>query len=267
MRNTVSHSVTSKNDKYTLKSLERACMLLRMFTLDCPVLGITELSRKSNLNKSVVFRVMMTLEKASIVIKSETTRKYTLGIELFRLGNIVTSQMELKKNALPFMKELSKSCKETVVLYVLTEEDRICIEKVDSQHPVRRYVEVGEISPLYCGAAGKLLLSHLSESRKTEYFNKNLLEQLAPRTITSNSELKDQLVDIAEKGYAISIEERVHDSTSLAVPVRGYSGKVIAALAILGPISRLQPEEILNYLPMTIEAADKVSKSLGYGSN
>ena len=145
--------------KYALQSVHRAVRILKSFTPDQVELSVTELARGLNLPKATVYRILASLVKEGLIEKNSKTGKYHLGIEMFRLAWSAVNHRDLRKCALPAMRELSEKTKESVALYIRAKHLRICIEKVEGPHLIRHFVKVGESLPLYCGGAGRLLLA------------------------------------------------------------------------------------------------------------
>ncbi|MDD4363000.1 MAG: helix-turn-helix domain-containing protein [Atribacterota bacterium] len=90
-----------KRSDYYNHSIKRAIQILNSFTLQKKELGVTELSKKLNLHKSTIHRILVTLEDENIVRKNKISQKYRLGMELFKYGNVAIDQFEIKKYALP----------------------------------------------------------------------------------------------------------------------------------------------------------------------
>jgi len=116
--------------------------------------------------------MLASLENQGFIEKNRTTQTYKLGIILLNLGNIVSSGLEIRKIALPVMREIAEKTGETVDLNIIQEGKRICIEKVDGKFSLRQFVEIGRRLPLYKGASGKLLLAYLPKEEQKEILYK-----------------------------------------------------------------------------------------------
>ena len=258
----------SKNrSDYYIQSIKRAVQILNSFTLKEKELSITELSKRLNLHKSTIHRILVTLEDESLVIKNQSTQKYRLGIKLFELGNLVQDQMEIRAYALPIMKELAQKTEESVDLNILSDGERVSIEKIESPHDVRRIIQLGKSLPLYCGGSGKALLAFLPDEEIDKIIQKEKFIPFGPNTITNPSKLKRHLKEIRKNGHAISFEERVLGSASVAAPILDYKGKVVASLSVSGPTSRFTKKKVPMFISLVKEAAQKISVSLGYHTN
>jgi len=253
-----------KRSDYYIHSIKRAIQILNSFTLQKKELGITELSKKLNLHKSTVHRILVTLEDESLVVRNQISQKYRLGIKLFELGHIVKEQIEIKDYALPIMKDLAQKTEESIDLNILSNGKRVSIEKIESSHDVRRIIQLGKSLPLYCGGSGKALLAFLPDEEIEKILQKEKLVPFGPNTITDATKLKKHLKEIQKNGYAISVEERILGSASVAAPILDYEGKVVASLSISGPTTRFTKKKVPIFISLVKEAAQKISVYLGY---
>lgn len=256
--------MSKKRSDYYIQSIKRAIQILNSFTSKEKELSITELSKRLNLHKSTIHRILVTLEDESLVVKNQITQKYHLGIKLFELGHLVQDQMEIRTYALPVMKELAQKTEESIDLNIVSDGKRVSIEKIESPHDIRRIIQLGKSLPLYCGGSGKALLAFLPDEEIDKIIQQENLLPLGPNTITDPAKLREHLKEIRKNRYAISIEERSLGSASIAAPIWDYTRKVVASLSISGPTTRFTKQKIPTLISLVKEAAKEISKSLGY---
>src|SRR4030042_225585 len=127
-------SLKNSQSPYPILVLEKTFRLLGSFDAEHREWGVTELSRKLEINKSTVSKILSMLETHRFLSKDRETRKYGLGLRLFELGSLVTDQMDLQRVALPHMEELNKKVGETVHLVVMDNFEIVYINKVESPH-------------------------------------------------------------------------------------------------------------------------------------
>lgn len=251
--------LTKKTKK--LETADRLLQLLECFSLETPEWGVTELSHSMGLYKSVVHRMLVTLENRGYVSQHPVTKKYSLGIKIFELGMVVANRMDLRKIARPFMEELSKNTNETVMLLVAEGLEGICLEKVESSHSIKATSPLGKRVPLYAGATSKTLMAYLPEE-KQRLIIENGISRLAEKTILDTEGLLNNLKEIREKGYCISISEFTQGSMGIAAPITDYDGEVIASLSVTGPEFRMSPHTQA-FLQHVQYSAALISKNLG----
>jgi IclR family KDG regulon transcriptional repressor len=92
------------------------------------------------------------------------------------------------------------------------------------------------------------------------------LPGFTPTSITDPAALAHALDDIRRKGWTLSIAELDDAAFSVAAPVRDYSGDVIAALTVTGPMSRLNAARELSHRQALLAAASGLSADLGYSA-
>jgi DNA-binding IclR family transcriptional regulator len=253
-----------KRDKsdYSIHAVEYALDVLEQFLVHGTELGVTELSRRLNLNKNNIFRLLATLESRNYIEQNRLTEGYRLGIKNLELGQSVVRQMELHREARPVLEELVRECNETADVAILRGSHIHYLYAVESTHPVRVVPRIGIVPPAWCTAAGKVLLAGIKDRDALPSLE---FRQYAPNSITDRSELVRQLRTIAIMGYAVEDEELDAEVRSVAAPVRDYMGCIVGAVSIYGPAVRFGNARMDDeLLPMIIRAADEISRRMGY---
>ncbi|HIE17752.1 MAG TPA: IclR family transcriptional regulator [Dehalococcoidia bacterium] len=250
-----------------LKSVKRAIDVLNLFTSGEPEIGISQIARELGMNKSTAARVIYSLECQGMLAKSTASRKYRLGGMVLQLAGALISKMELRSIALPYMKELHGRTNETISIYVLEHDHRVCIERIEGSLGARHVIAIGDRGPLHAGASGKVLLAYLPRERRNELINELKLASFTPYTITDKEKLQRELDEIRERGVAVSMEERFELCASVSAPIRNYMGDVIAALSISTLASRLTPGKVSEYSTLVKDAALEISHEFGFGKD
>ena len=189
--------------------------------------------------------------------------RYRLGPAIFRLAANIMSVWNFSKLLHPYLEELASRCHETVYLGVLDREHGVItyVDVIESAKSVRYAMPVGTRRPLYCTAAGRLLLAHADPSWQEEYLRTIKLERRTPKTITSKKELRARLDDALRQGHTVSIGELMPESAGIAAPISGADGKVVAALAIGAPTERFE-QELPTLRKILLEVAERASGGL-----
>lgn len=242
-----------------IKSIDKMSHILSLFTFERPVLSLKEIQEETKMPKSTIFRILETLEHTDFIYKNIKTHEYSLGFQVFRLGNVYQQHLDYRKVAIPYMEQLMDETKETVELNILDGIHRICIEKIDSPLDVRNFVKVGERKPAYLGASGKVMLAYLPSEELVQK-----LVEIEEQNIVNIEVLEQELVEIQRTGYAITQGERILGTYSIAAPILGAKGELIAGLNIAGPLQRLTEERIALLKARCIQTAEKISVRLGY---
>ncbi|GAX91342.1 IclR family transcriptional regulator [Effusibacillus lacus] len=231
----------------TLSSVQNAMRILQEFSKEEPELGISELSNRLGLAKSTVFRLIRTLSEAHLVQQNKKSQKYQLGLGAFVLGSAVYHKMEIRKVALPYLEKLMKSTNKVVRLGVYDQGGVVYLCKLPEDQETRMFSSIGRRVPSYCTAVGKLLLACQSEQEITRVVEGDL-KAFTPNTITCRHQLRNQLKEIKQKGYAVTYEETKKGICSVAVPVYNDFNEVISAISVTGSKPHFLPAQIQNYV-------------------
>ncbi|MBI4561676.1 MAG: IclR family transcriptional regulator [Candidatus Rokubacteria bacterium] len=246
-----------------LKSLRKAMRILECFSLQKPRLSLTDIARKVGLPLSTTHRILATLRDVGIVEQGGNRDVYRLGLKLFELGSMVLANMEVHREALPFIEELSRESGETVHLGVFDGSQVVSIEKMDSPHGLASQVTIGKGAPAYCTAVGKALLAFQSDAVVNQICRKGLTPN-TPQTNTDPALLRKELQRVRTSGYAVDDREHQPDVRCVAAPIRDHSGNVIASMSVSGPATRISKERIPALAVRVKAVAAKLSARLGY---
>lgn len=217
----------------------------------------------TGLHKSIVYRLLCTLERHGFVRYDRTTRQYSLGFAIVELASIMDGDIQIRDVALPVMRQLAADTGESVFLTVLGDDEKaVCIEKVESTRPIRVTFKPGSVSPLHAGASAKVLMAYLPEKARLRALNRPLTK-FTHRTITDPDELQKELDLIRQRGWAFSVGELDEGIYAIAVPILGYrADRAVASLSIAGPDSRLDQSGLDRLICLQQEAARKISSAL-----
>jgi IclR family transcriptional regulator, acetate operon repressor len=259
------HSAMQDRGPKTVQVFDRAVAILDTFSAERPELGVSEIARLTGLSRGTVHRLLTTLKRHELVRQMPNSRNYALGPHLLRLAQIAFAHVDLRNTARQVMTALQEECGETVGLHTrLSPFTRTVLGQVESSQPLRRtYTEIGVPIPIYQGAPGKVLLAYSSPELQDEILA-GKLEGTTPRSITDPAKLRSELSRTRRRGFALSLEERVPDTSTVAVPIANHTGQVIGALSITGPSSRLTRKRLVELAERAARAAEKISADLGY---
>jgi len=248
-----------------VKSLKRAFDILDLFQEKSFELGVSDISRMLNMNKSTVSRLMANLETAGYLSKSPANRKYRLGRKVAQLAFVFFANIDLKSIVMPHIKELNQKTNELIVIHVLEGDGRYNIAFIESNNPVRRVMGTERsLGPLHAGAPGKLLLAYLPDEKIDQIIRRTGLPRYTDNTITRKEDLLKEIKDIREKGIAKSNGEHIEMLSTVAAPIRNYTGQVIAALSVSW-VSRPDDSHIRQkYADLACECAANISQDLGF---
>ncbi len=246
---------------YTIGAVDAALRLLETLA-EHPDAGITQLATLMGGTKSHVFRLLRTLEARGYVVRDERTGGYTLGYRMVLLGELAKSQTNLLTVAKPVMDELTSAVAENTHLVVREGTQSLTLAVSYGLHQVGLYARPGRLGPLHAGGSSKVLLAHAPPEVIDEVIH-GPLEKFTDATITDPAQLRRLLTDIKNSGYHFSEDDLDVGAFSVAAPIWGPTGNVIAALSIAGPVFRLTPMIRETHTRAVREAAERLSVQLG----
>jgi IclR family transcriptional regulator, KDG regulon repressor len=229
--------------------------------------SLGDIAQKAMTSKATTHRLLQTMVDLGYAEQEEETEKYRLTLKLFGLGaRTLRGQTHLLQVADRAMGVLSRETGESINLGVMDDrEQRVAyIHKYDSMYSLSMNSPLGKRNPLHSTSLGKALLAFRDETEIDERLSKMTLEKLAPKTITDEATLREQLIRIREDGYSEELEESEVGVRCMAVPIRDHLGKSIAAISISFPLLRFDPARKSTYVRMLLDAGQMASKSLGF---
>jgi len=224
--------------------------------------GVTEIAVELGVHKSTAFRLVTTLESHEFVEQTEDRGKYRLGLGLVRLAGASTARLDVVQEARPVCRRLAAASGETVNVAVLSEQAALYVDQVAGGSALPSHNWVGQHIPLHATSNGKILLSGLEADEVDRRVV--ALPAYTERTITSRRKLHRELAEVRDQGYAVAHDELEVGLSALAAPIRSAHGDVIASISVSGPSYRLPDPQMADLTKLVIEAADDVSRRLGW---
>lgn len=247
-----------------IQSVVRATSILEFLAANSDSETLANISRGIGLSKTTTYSLIRTLEQLGYVHQDQSTGKYSLGLKLFELGQVVHSRMDLRTIARPLLYELAKKYEETVHLAVLSKGEVVYIDKVDGSRSIRIASQVGGRNPAYCTGVGKVLLADLSPAEVDKAISTRKLEKFTAKTIIDPALLKEHLEKVRADGYALDEEEIEVGLSCVAAPIKNHRGQVVAAISLSGPTNRMASSTVQQITADLTETARLISSQLGY---
>jgi IclR family transcriptional regulator, KDG regulon repressor len=246
------------------QSLSRVVKILDSFSIEKPELGVREVARTINLSTSVTGRLMIAMKEMGILSQNSSTKLYSVGTRPLVWAGVFLANCDVRSIALPYMEELHQITRETISLYILDGNERVCVERLESTQNVRIVARIGRRLPLYAGSAGKAFLAYLSAARQEEIINSIELIPYTPNTIVDKNQLMQELEKIHHQGYSVSHGEWMAEASGVAAPVFDRNSQVTAVITISGPSQRFGEETMKSCIALVVDVAEKLSNALGF---
>lgn len=245
-----------------MQVLQQAIDLLMAFTRTGKAMGVGESSRLLHLPPAMVEEMLQVLMARQWVEEGAQAETYRPGPAFLLLAGLVQTYTDLRGVALPVMRALQEQTGETVTLNLILDGERVCIEKVETLHQLRRLSYVGERAPLYAGASSRALLAYLPEGQIAATIGQ--MTSLSADPPVDPEWLRGELAEVRARGYALSYGERVPGIVAIAAGVRDYTRDVVASLSLTGPEVRFAPERLSDLIQAVLGATGHLSAQLGY---
>ncbi|WP_273825688.1 IclR family transcriptional regulator [Pseudomonas asplenii] len=221
-------------------AVDRAFAILGAFEPDRTSLPLAEIARRTGLYKSTILRLMSSLERAGF-IRRLADGQYAVGHEPLRLAQVYQASFRLRDTIYPVLEALTEESGETSSFYVLENDIRVVLFRVEPKRAVRFSIHEGDRFPLHAGASGKILRAFGPPADRA-------------------------LAEVREQFWATSFGERDPDTASISAPVFGMGHEFKGALTLSGPSERFNREQLQAARLLLLKRAAQATNLLG-GSN
>jgi IclR family pca regulon transcriptional regulator len=247
-----------------VNSLRKAFAVLQVFSRERPRLTLAAVTRLTGLEKSAVRRSLYTLHELGYLRRDEDTKQYSLSPKLLEFGYAYLYSDRIVERAQPFLVEAHERTGETVNLAVLDGADIILISRLPARHVVGLNIQIGIRIPAIYSASGRIIAARLPADERARLLAQSRFEAHTPQTVVDRDAMVRLIEAAGREGYAIVQSQFFNGDISIAAPVVDGQGRVLGAVNISVPDSRMsldQAREVL--LPATVEAARKTSVAMG----
>lgn len=236
----------------------RTLQVLGAFDAEHRRLSLSAVSRRSGLALTTCHRVVGDLVAWGALERGGDGR-YGIGLRLWEIAALAPRAVPLREAALPYLEDLYEATHENVQLAVREGLELVYIERIAGRGAVPVLTRVGGRFALHATGVGLVLLAHAPAEVQDEVL-RGRLQAWTPQTITDPARLRATLAQVRREGYATSRGQVTLDALSLACPVRGADGEVVAAVSLVVHVDTAEP---LRLLPALRAAALGISRRLG----
>jgi DNA-binding IclR family transcriptional regulator len=247
--------------RYVVQPILKALQVLQLVCKAPEPVSLNDIVRAAGLPKTTVFRYLRTLESQRMVEHDAASDRYRAGIGLWWLSNATNPYETLRRICRPVMKQLQAKFNETVNLAVLSGNDVIYLEIVESDWSLRMRADVGSVDPVYSTALGKALVAFRPRDQR-EAIVPHVLTPITKRTIVNRDVLLEQYDVIRTTGYAVDFGENEEGCCCLAAPICDNQGVSVAALSVSGPAARIDGDMRQSICASLITASADISRVL-----
>ncbi|HEX6460567.1 MAG TPA: IclR family transcriptional regulator C-terminal domain-containing protein [Thermoleophilaceae bacterium] len=244
-----------------VQSLERGLAVIRAFDAEHRELGLSDVARATGLTRAAARRFLLTLVKLGYVHFADG--RFSLRPRVLDLGYAYLSSLSLPEVAQPHMEALVAKVNESSSVSVLDDTDVVYVVRVPTRRIMSITLAVGTRLPAYATSMGRVLLAGLADEALDERLSRIEVRPLTSHTVKNSAALREALMSTRKTGYAMVDQELEEGLRSAAVPIRGASGDVTAALNVSVHASRASMSALRReFLPHALEAAAAIEEDL-----
>lgn len=249
---------------HSLQTVDRALDILEQVGTARDGLTLTEASLKVNLSKATVSRLMTSLVNRGYVRRDPDNLRYRLGLGILNLTGEFLQSIQFREVAVPYLRELQRLSEETANLAILDGSEVVYVDRVESPHTVKVSFRVGKRAPSSCTALGKAMLAYMDENQVRLVLAGG--RDIVRSTANSVASLEDLFLDLEKvRAQGVSLDDQEHQIgvRCMGAPVFDITGRVIAAISVSGPVSRIPVERIAELQGLVKRAGQSISAELG----
>lgn len=250
-----------------IQSVARAFSILEEVAKYRDGIALGDISKAVGLHYSTAFHLVKTLVSLGYVRQMADNRRYVVGGSLFALASGALNEIEMANLATPILEELSAETGETCHFAVRMGDSVVAIAKTSGFGAFQFAERVGVVKPAHSTALGKIMLSALNDEQLERYLSRAVLKSFTARSITDKQHLRRHVEEARRVGVAFDDGEFDAEVRCVAVPVRDFTGRILGAIGISGPVWRLSLQILNERVEMVKAAAERLSAQFGALSN
>jgi DNA-binding IclR family transcriptional regulator len=256
------------NDKQRVgvQSLGRAFGILEEIARHRAGIGLADLSKRVGLHNSTTFHLVKTMVSLGYIRQEKDTKRYRVGRPLFALAASSLDEIEMVNLAAPVLEDLSRETGESAHFSVRMGDAVVVIARRDGPGAFQLTDRVGVVRPAHCTALGKIILASLGNDQLERFLRRSELKPSTEKSITKVPALRREIEQIRRTGVAFDDGEFNLEVRCVAVPVKNFTGQIIGALGISGPVWRLSLQMLQARAKVVQAAADRLSLEFGAGA-
>ena len=251
-------------ERYTVPGLERGLRILGEFSREEAVLTAPELARRLGVPRSTVFRLLVTLEAMHFVERTPDGRAYRLGLAILRLGFEYLASLDMVELGRPLLDGLRDDTGYAASLVVRDGRDVVYLHRSASRAPFATAVSVGTRLPAHATVFGHVLLGDLSLAALRALYPEPLLESRSRETPRDSAALFEQVQQVRKRGWVLAAGFFEPHICTVAAPVRGQDGHIIAAIGLTVPGAAIAADKRAALVAQVCGAAAQLSALLDY---
>lgn len=227
-------------------ALDKCFAMLALFARSKKPLGVSDIAKALNFNKSTVFNIIHTLDDLG-VLEKVAEGKFQFGTRLYILGRAAGRGSELISTVHPYLEEINQKTKLSAFLGIRSGLTAVIIDKADTAFNIKIFSEIGMRIPLLAGAGGRAFLAQLSDVEVDEILSTNELKKFTPNACVKKKQYKEMVKQVRTDGIAVDMEEYIEGIRAFALPLNINRAGTQVALWVVGLKRQISEETIPRY--------------------
>jgi DNA-binding IclR family transcriptional regulator len=246
-----------------VQSLGRAFAILEEVARHRDGIGLADLSKRVGLHNSTAFHLTKTMVSLGYIRQEKDSKRYRVGRPLFALAASALDEIEMVNVATPVLEDLSRETGESSHFAVRMGDAVIVIARTSGTGAFQLTDRVGVVRPAHCTALGKVILAALLPDQLDRFLERVELKPSTEKSITEIPLLRHEIAEVRRTGVAFDDGEFNPEVRCVAVPVADFTGRIVGALGISGPIWRLSLAALQSRTRVVQDAAQRLSAAFG----
>jgi len=251
------------NPKNVVSSVAKAFAVLTAFQPTTPVMSVSEVAAAANLDRGTAYRLLNTLLGLGY-LTSVPSKRFRLSLKCLELGFTALSSQDLWEHAKPLLEECVPTVADAASLGTLEGPDVLYLQRAESglgRHNID--IRPGRRVRAYASALGHAILAYLPEGTQIQTLESSERVKLSERTLTELPDLLQRMVEVRERGFAISDGENAYGLRTVAAAVFNSSGVPVAAVSLTVDAARMSIDELVETRsPHVVRIAAELSQAL-----
>ena len=243
-------------------ALDKCFAMLELLARSKKPLGVSDISKALNFNKSTVFNIVHTLDDLG-ALEKVADGKFQFGTRLYILGRAAGRGSALINTVHPYLEEINQKTRLSAFLGMRSGMTAVIIDKADASFDIKIFSEIGMKIPLLAGAGGRAFLAQLSDDEVDDILAKNDLVRFTPNACVNKKTYKKMVKKARMDGIAIDMEEYIEGIRAFALPLNLNRPDSQLALWVVGLKRQINEETIPQHSKLLKKIAREIEIRLG----
>jgi DNA-binding IclR family transcriptional regulator len=247
-----------------MRTVRRAVQIIEALSRESDGIGLMNLAESLQEPPSSVHRLINVLIEEDLVVRDELSKRFRMGPALLRWAQASLTQNDMAEAGRPILAALRDEISESVFLTELIADEAVCVASAESPRPLRFFMRVGQRMPYHVAASARAILAFQSDDLIDRVLKEASTSQDMESPPLSLNDVRDELHNVRQRGYAMCDEEMEVGVTALSVPIRNAVDRVVGSITVVAPAHRLPSDRRNRIRLKLVAAANQISAKLGH---